>query len=443
MHRRALVACAAGALLLGGPGLARAGQVRRVGPGQSYATIQAAVDAAQPGDLVLVDPGSYPGFSIAVSKELAIVASGASFALAPDPAGPEISVENLALGDVVTIQGARIAYADRDWPAVRVRGNAGAVRFLELEIDMVGDLIGARVQAALEVEDTATFWLLDSSVWSPGARSGSTLSTRCAGNPLLCNDGISALQLSGSHGMIQNSRLRGYYNDDTLGPTGYGGDGLRLVGQSSAWLLQNVVGPGFPAIFRGGDGIYGGHAIHQLRDPEAPALNRSCGGNVTPSYEPGQRLQVGVGANGSFYGLNNYPGIMGSGGSGTGFLVPRHCKEGERNEVTLASSLVPLGGVLTVRVRTNLASAYRVFFSDSSRYDFSFPPFAGRLMLDPAGLLYSLVGASAPQTTQTHAFPVVPNTSLVGLQLTIQALVGPPGGPVEAISLPALAVIGP
>jgi parallel beta-helix repeat protein len=58
---RVVVACALAAfgLLAVGVSPASAGATLNVGPGQPYATIQAAVNAAKPGDLIVVMPGTY------------------------------------------------------------------------------------------------------------------------------------------------------------------------------------------------------------------------------------------------------------------------------------------------------------------------------------------------------------------------------------------------
>jgi hypothetical protein len=63
------VAVAAGAAVLGFPALSGAATAIIVRPGQS---IQAAVDAASPGDTILVEPGSYaePGISCPANPTL-------------------------------------------------------------------------------------------------------------------------------------------------------------------------------------------------------------------------------------------------------------------------------------------------------------------------------------------------------------------------------------
>jgi len=44
-----------------------------VGPGQPYATIQAAIDAASDGDTIIVHPGTYDGFTIESKNDLSII----------------------------------------------------------------------------------------------------------------------------------------------------------------------------------------------------------------------------------------------------------------------------------------------------------------------------------------------------------------------------------
>ena len=83
----------------------------RVGPGEIFTTIQAAVDAASDGDLILVEPGSYPEFRVD-GKDLSIVGDAGTFTVlesaSPDPA---ILVQNVAQGQEVLIVGAVISHA--------------------------------------------------------------------------------------------------------------------------------------------------------------------------------------------------------------------------------------------------------------------------------------------------------------------------------------------
>lgn len=413
-----------------------AGDVLRVGPGQTFATIQAAVDAAGPGDYIEVQPGSYPRFTV-TNKSLTIAPSGTAFAVTPAPGQPEITVQNVAAGKVVTIVGAAIAYDDPLAPAVRLADNDGAVRLSRLDVVQTSFLIDATVQASVEVDDTDTFWLIDSSIWprTGEIQVGNTLVPRTANG--IANDGISGLQLVDSQGVIQNSRMRGYLNDHT--PVGYGGDGLRIVDMTSVWLVKDF-GLGFPTIFSAGDGLLGGNAIHQFAAVPVTQRVTSCGGgNSTPTYRPGQ----GITRNGGIYGDNNTNGTFPLPPVGIAFRVPKHCVEGMRNENALESDVVPIGGVVTARVRTFRARRHLTIFSDTTRYDTSIQPFAGRGMLDASRILAYSIGRTAAETAEDVSLPVPAIPALIGLQLTVQSLTGPIGGAFDAVSAPALCVIGP
>lgn len=420
-----------------------AGSVRRVGPGQTYTTIQAAIDASAAGDLVLVEPGTYPRFQVGMTgagpKQLSIVANGASFTLGPTPGQPEVLVENVPLGRSVTIVGARILYDDPAAPAVVVRNCNGAVRFSQLDVVQSAFLPGASVSAAVEVANAKSFWLSDSSIWG-AIQVGDTTNLLCVGG--ICNDGISGLQLTNSSGVIQNSRISGYENSSTLTPTGYGGDGLRLIGECSTWLLENTLGGLYPARLRGGAGIYGGNAVHQVRTPTQANLNTACGGTTSPSFEPGARLIAGVGRIGGFYGFNNTNGSVSTGGGPVTFQVPRLCGLTEANEVHIAAPVVPLGGTLTVDVWTRKARRYALMFSDKTRYVRN-AGLSGRGLLDLAFPLLVVNGTTSAQTALALDFPVPSDVTLIGFQLAAQAATGPVGGTLDALTLPTLAVIGP
>jgi hypothetical protein len=82
------------------------GNTLRVGPGQEYETIQAAVDAAKQGSTILVFPGTYTE-SVSITKNnLQIIAKGDSVIVEPpeEPAGFSV------LADHVAIRGFEIAF---------------------------------------------------------------------------------------------------------------------------------------------------------------------------------------------------------------------------------------------------------------------------------------------------------------------------------------------
>lgn len=416
-----------------------AGDVLRVGAGQTYADIQAAVNAAGAGDLVLVDPGTYPPFQVGTAGmgpvRLTIWPSSGNYIIAETPGIPEILVENIPLAGAVTIGGAHIFYGDGSAPAVRVRNCAGAVRMSALDVNLDADLLAATVSAAVEVEDAQTFWLIDSSIWgAPGV--GYTTNVLTAGG--LDNDGISGFQAIDSSGAIQNSRLSGYHNFQDTGRTGYGGDGARFIGESSFWLLKNLVAP---SVFRGGNGVYGGHSIHQVRDPVATALNKVCGTSDNQvSLLRGVALHAPLGAPGGFYGTNNSNGSVRI-GSFLLFPAPVPCTPEQANEAVVVNELVSLGGQLDVQLYTRNGRRYALAISATTRYTFGHG-LNGRALLGSNALVLD-AGTTAGQVPRLRSFPIPTDPGLLGLQFSVQALTGKIGSPFDSLSLPSLAVIGP
>lgn len=90
------------ALVVGLGGRAVAQQVLTVGPGQTYATLGAAIAAAAPGDTVLAIGGSYQE-NIDIDQRLQLVGQGATMHSAFP--GASIHVHDLAPADTVVIRG--------------------------------------------------------------------------------------------------------------------------------------------------------------------------------------------------------------------------------------------------------------------------------------------------------------------------------------------------
>jgi hypothetical protein len=80
-----------------------AGNVLEVGPGHAYATIQAAVNAAQPGDAIRVYPSTYPESVLVSKSHVSILAEGDGVVVGPPPQGGQPCFGVAA--DGVVIQG--------------------------------------------------------------------------------------------------------------------------------------------------------------------------------------------------------------------------------------------------------------------------------------------------------------------------------------------------
>ena len=94
--------------------------VLRVGPGQAFSKIQDAVDAARPGDTVLVYPSTYRE-SVSVTKNhLSIVAQGSGVVVNPSPVQKVACFEVKA--DHVVIQGFDLTGAFMA-PGIRFEGS--------------------------------------------------------------------------------------------------------------------------------------------------------------------------------------------------------------------------------------------------------------------------------------------------------------------------------
>ena len=135
-HLRAIV-LAALALAAAVP----AGNVLRVGPTRTYTSIQAAVDAAGHGDLILVDPGSYAPFDVIV-RGVAILSSGSTrFTITPSSSRPALRIVGTPRGQTTTVMGFRTTVAFGATSSVELLACDGAVRIVDAVIDPTVDLI--------------------------------------------------------------------------------------------------------------------------------------------------------------------------------------------------------------------------------------------------------------------------------------------------------------
>jgi len=453
LARSSVLSLATGAALIAASTAAQAGNAFYVGPTRTHTQITSAIAASATGDVILVDPGTYLPFDVN-GKGISIVGNGASYTISAVANTPEIRVRNLAPDVNCTILDAEIAYNDQGAPAIRIENNDGAVRLGKVLISPNGHVFATSAQAVIEVDDTETFWLVDSYFYwegtdpitgNPTEFFAVTTNPLSAGNPVEVNDGVSALQLKNSHGVVQNSRLRGY-----SGGT-HGGDGLRLIDDgedltdASAWLLEDRVNPDFNTHFQGGPGESGGHAVHQIRTPFLADLIKACGGRenaITLSYVGGAK-QISTGEVGGFYGRNNTNGSIGGGG-GVAFSFPDHCPDTQRNESTVALIKVPIGGTFTTRVRTKVDRQYLLTYCASARYQYSVPGFSGRGVADATFLLGPAVSGNTTGGVTTAIPYTIPNVpALIGTQVSVQAGFGLIGGTLTNIGIPGYAVIIP
>lgn len=251
-----------------------AADVVRVGPGQPFRDLQPAVDAALPGDVLLVDSGQYSGFTIA-SKELSIVAErGATV----DVAGA-VTVRDLAAGRLVLLQGLTIEGTTSatglelrsSMGSIRcenlvVRGGPGNVFFSAPGLPVLIDDCSDVAIAGCMVEGLEFLSVFTSTTGGPGidvrGSSVALFTSTVAGGQggpatsFFGMDGGPGVQLTDSFLFVSGSTIaggrggkgRGCLLGQPGGPGGKGGPGVLVDTTSAIERLDTVLagGPGGP-----------------------------------------------------------------------------------------------------------------------------------------------------------------------------------------------------
>jgi len=384
----------------------------RVGPGRAHATIQGAIDAAVSGDLILVDPGTYAGFVL--TKALAIGSSQGSSApikLVGRTGVATIEVSALLAGASATLHDMRLAHFDPTAPSIWIHDCGGFVRLSGVEVDLAADVVSATTLAVVEVERTACFWADNFVVASAIARRGSSVVACQSCGP---NRGLSALLLRDAWAILRSVKLRGFDNPTLYSGMSYGGDALRIVGNSHAFL-QRDSGP--TNQLQGGNGsVYGGSAIHILGSN--PVVDTwICGLTF---------LQPGTGPQGSGGALavNNDRGIVQPGIE----RAPPACVVESYGAVEFGSPWLTLNSVSSIRVQAVVGARLYAVFLDARAVLARVPGVDGIGVLDfstQQGPVF-LTGGFLPSTGSTVVPISVPgDQALQGLQLTAQGALGP------------------
>lgn len=414
-----------------------AGNVLRVGPGRPYASIAAAIAAAQDGDLIAVDPGVYPEFTLDGKGVTIVSAGGAPIVLQAAPGSPAVRIRNLTATQQVSVSDLAIAYADGSAPALDLSACAGTVRIRNVVIDPVADLPPSPTRAVVDVRACALVWFADLSIWPTLGRRGSTLSLH--GAPIVDNAGLSAVVVESSTAVFDNPRLRAFDNPGFVNGVSYGGDALRVIGDCHVRLMR-VAGLA-AGVLRGGSGLtFGGSVVHLVQSRPVSDVE-SCG-----EIDLVRGAGSSAGNVGGEFAINNDRGRVQSGSIITDRgLVP--CLHESYGAVTVNVASAPPGAVLQVRLSTAYSPrVYAVFLTLRSGYA-AIRGVQGRALIDFADVstLPIAVGLSAAGGV-THAVPLPNLPGLIGLQLSFQGGLGAPAAmsaPVLSLTMPAMLVVVP
>lgn len=370
--------------------------VLRVGSGQPFATIGQALAAASPGDLILVDPGTYPPF--VVSTPVTIAAAQADFTVLQGSTVAAITI--LGTSGTVAVDGARISFAQTSAPAITITGCSGEVRLQNVRVDATADLVGTAARAAIEVADCAAVVFEQVTVHGATARRGRT------SNAEGTNDGLCATRFSDTHFVLRNCLLRGYDRDAS---GSCGGDAVRVVATGllsarSCWLLSNTQQTLVGGAATGGGGR-GGNCLHLLG---SGLLAELCGLHALTPGSGGLR-------SGGHFAIQDDGGWI---APGVGRAIPACVLE--LTAITSAPAVVTPGGQLPITVSdfTGAMPCAALLSLDGSHTP-AVPGAVGRVLLD----LTTSVTLGFGVTPTGFAVAIPAHPGLAGLQLTAQAVV--------------------
>ena len=226
-----------------------------VTPGQS---IQAAVNTAVDGTVIVVSPGSYAPFTIN-GKSIAVVCASvppaAWFTVVP-AAGQPVRVTGLAAAQTVTIGNMITDHTVTSNPAILVDGNAGAVRLKNVIVRAPQALPSAQFEGLIEARSTSSL-LLENVTCGNNATVGDSATSAHAQNAL-CGLYVIASVAK----LAAMSDMRGLASPS---PAQRGGDGIRLDTGSELWMVRSTAQGGNPPA----GGGTGGFGLHDIAGPSA------------------------------------------------------------------------------------------------------------------------------------------------------------------------------
>lgn len=210
-------------------------RVWTVGASGQFQDIQLAIDQAAAGDILLVDPGSYGGFTLD-GKSLTIVARVDVSAGQTVEVYGDVLIANLAAGDIAVVQGEAFSINGTVSHALEVRDSLGSVRLQGLELRGACGVGGGAGKSGLFLDHAADVSLVGGKV---------------TGGAVCDYPG------NGGHGIEIIASQLALYDTTVLGANGV--DDLATLGASgsdggSACVVWDGFLFGSRASFQGGDG---------------------------------------------------------------------------------------------------------------------------------------------------------------------------------------------
>lgn len=385
-----------------------------VGPTGSFADVAAALAAAQPGDTILVQPGTYGPFQ--VDKSVRIAATGPGVEIAAFGANA-IRVVNLPAGAEVGLFGLEV----RANPTVAippasivVENNAGTVLFSEVWVDCEFAGVGLHTAAServvlvdCRIDDAGSI----GSNPQRGAIESFQSNVFLAGTRVQAQVGQSGFAEAGDHAMTAIGGSVTLWRSELLGGAGVagkgffttplGGDGLRVNGTA----VRHFGGPG--SLLAGGNGATG-----IFGTPAAGGTGLRLIGSSVAMVQSAVVLQGG---------LAPAPGgptpdavvSLGSSLSGDSTLYP----------TWLAATSTPaLGGTLSIPAAGAPGAICFPFAAPTTGPALDLAGFAGIAFLAPSQLIPGPAFILDPTGTGALNFPIPASIGLLGVGLWFQAL---------------------